>query len=98
MRRFKALLKIALCSPLGAALLPTSSSFLFLIIATPGERRDIYRKDKALLALSLSVFILPAHNTHLYFPSPPTHAHPAQSLVLLSDKHPLTAASLVFSH
>lgn len=98
MRHFKTLLKIAACSPPGTALLPTSSSSLFLIIATPGEKRDIYRKDRAPLALSLSVFILVAHYTRVHFPPPPTHARPAQLLILFPDKHPFTTASLVFSH
>lgn len=56
----KALLKIAALSPLGIALLPTSSHS-FLIIVTSMEGRDIYRRDTALL----SVLILIAHNGHV---------------------------------
>lgn len=52
---------------------------MFLIIATLAERRDIYRKDRALRALSLSVSILVTPNTHVHFPyASHTHTHTQQ--------------------
>lgn len=91
----KAFLKIAGRSPLGTVLLPASSASR-LIIATPGERTDIYRKDEPPLALPLSVCILAADETRVYLLPPPTHCSFSSAAHSFQSRNPFIA-TLVYS-